>query len=189
MLNIERKIVLNSFVNVMVLVYYMHSSYWMFTVIFLTWNVLSNLPYCVKKKKILLDLPESQILLPSIWVMKVCKMCIPVVNLTAVSQLPQDLHPLVNCKTQRNRSVFIQIMQVSLPTDAQLFSSLWNKLYVVSVQKSAQWFHKKSSNGRYVKRGGEMRAGQTALLTKEPGTPALDFSLLDCSSLTLLVLP
>lgn len=48
-------------------------------------------------------------------------MCIPVVNLTAVSQLPQDLHPLVNSKTQRNRSDFIQIMQVSVPADAVNF--------------------------------------------------------------------
>lgn len=53
MLILERKIVLNTFVNVMVLVYYMHSSYWMFTVIFLTWNVLSNLPYCVTTTTIL----------------------------------------------------------------------------------------------------------------------------------------
>lgn len=127
MLNIERKIVLNSFVNVMVLVYYMHSSYWMFTVIFLTWNVLSNLPYCVRKRKSFwIYLNHRYFFLPfGFWkyVRTDKYMCIPVVNLTAVSQLPQDLHPLVNSKTQRSRSVFIQILQVSLPADAQLFSS------------------------------------------------------------------
>lgn len=42
-------------------------------VIFLTWNVQSNLPYCIRKekKKKFLDLPEPQILLPPIWVLKV----------------------------------------------------------------------------------------------------------------------
>lgn len=127
MLNIERKIVMNSFVNVMVLVYYMHSSYWMFTVIFLTWNVLSNLPYCVRKKKSFwICLNHRYFFLPfGFWkyVRTDKYMCIPAVNLTAVSQLPRDLHPLVNYKTQRNRSVFIQIMQVRLPADAQIISS------------------------------------------------------------------
>lgn len=150
MLNIERKIVMNSFVNVMVLVYYMHSSYWMFTVIFLTWNVLSNLPYCVRKK-ILLDLPESQILLPSVGFWKYVRtdkyMCIQAVNLTVVSQLPQDLHPFINCKTQRSRSVFIQIMQVSLPADAVIFFPSEISCMLSQFRKSARWFHKKVVTG------------------------------------------